>query len=326
MTNRINISNEYRDKFYRLPKVFFTGNRYKNMSNNAKIAWSILRDRVDLSARNNWVDENGDIYFIYTNENLMEILNVKSKSTLSKIKKELITAELLEQERTGLNKPNKLYLLNPRVTEDDIYKIKEKESKELQGNHFENLEYTGSPKIGLPFSESRSTINGLQEVQKMDSNDTELNDTEFRYKDNKDQSKTLINNSFNNLLRKPNVNMDELLIENYIIENSLEEKYNKNLLNLLVTNAQGNIKYFKENIDVIESAIRTVDSNKGTSLGIELYETSEFSQEFKNDLNRTVHQVLFKIRTDKKGEIKDPKSYLFTSIKTTAIRWANNYN
>ncbi|MCG4934244.1 replication initiator protein A, partial [Dorea formicigenerans] len=61
------------------------------------------------SIKNNWIDQNGDIYFIFTNENLQEVLD-KSKNTITKIKKELQEVGLLEQVKTGFNRPNKLYL------------------------------------------------------------------------------------------------------------------------------------------------------------------------------------------------------------------------
>ncbi|WP_232188810.1 replication initiator protein A [Mammaliicoccus sciuri] len=64
---------------------------------------------VSLSIKNNWIDQNGDIYFIFTNENLQEVLG-KSKNTITKIKKELEEVGLLEQVKTGFNRPNKLYL------------------------------------------------------------------------------------------------------------------------------------------------------------------------------------------------------------------------
>lgn len=92
---------------------FFTNPKYTKLSNDAKITWSILRDRLDLSIRNNWVDENGDIFFIYTNEKLKSILNISSPNKLSKIKK-LTEADLFNQIRVGLNKPNKLYIKNQK--------------------------------------------------------------------------------------------------------------------------------------------------------------------------------------------------------------------
>ncbi|RIO15757.1 hypothetical protein BUZ88_12090 [Mammaliicoccus sciuri] len=59
---------------------------------------------------------------IYSNEKLMEILNCR-KEKLTKIKRALENAGLLIQKRRGLNKPNKLYLKKPVVTQDDIYTI-----------------------------------------------------------------------------------------------------------------------------------------------------------------------------------------------------------
>lgn len=85
-----------------------------------------MRDRLELSLQNDWVDSEENIYFIYTNENLMEILNL-GKNKVVKIKKELESVNLLRQKRLGLNKPNMLYLIKPEVTEDDIYKIQNEE-------------------------------------------------------------------------------------------------------------------------------------------------------------------------------------------------------
>ena len=100
--SNFNIKEIQKEKFYQLPKVFFTNPKYTNLSNDAKITWSILRDRLDLSIRNNWVDENGDIFFIYTNEKLKSILNISN--------------------------PNKLYIKRPEVTEADIYYISKREN------------------------------------------------------------------------------------------------------------------------------------------------------------------------------------------------------
>ncbi len=126
--SNFNIKEIQKEKFYQLPKVFFTNPKYTNLSNDAKITWSILRDRLDLSIRNNWVDENGDIFFIYTNEKLKSILNISSPNKLSKIKKELTQANLFSQIRVGLNKPNKLYIKKPEVTEADVYYISKQEN------------------------------------------------------------------------------------------------------------------------------------------------------------------------------------------------------
>lgn len=121
--SNFNIKEIQNEKFYQLPKVFFT-----NLSNDAKVTWPILRNRLDLSIRNNWIDENGDIFFIYTNEKIKSILNISNPNKLSKIKKELSQADLFSQIRVGLNKTNKLYIKRPEVTGADIYYISKREN------------------------------------------------------------------------------------------------------------------------------------------------------------------------------------------------------
>ncbi|MGC7642963.1 replication initiator protein A [Staphylococcus epidermidis] len=166
---------QYQERFYQLPKVFFTNEIYKKLSLEAKVAYSILRDRLELSLQNDWVDSEENIYFIYTNENLMEILNL-GKNKVVKIKKELESVNLLRQKRLGLNKPNMLYLIKPEVTKDDIYKIQNEEKpnkstddKEVYKANFQKLaEQT-----------SGSLQNKLPEVGETNSNDTEFSDTEF---------------------------------------------------------------------------------------------------------------------------------------------------
>ena len=88
MTNKFRVQEEVGERFYRLPKIFFTSDFYKKMSIDAKIAFAHLQDRLELSIRNQWFDEDGYIYFLFGNEQLSEILNC-SKPTVIKIKKEL---------------------------------------------------------------------------------------------------------------------------------------------------------------------------------------------------------------------------------------------
>ena len=56
----------YREKYYQMPKVFFTNEKYLNLSNDAKITYVLLKARFDYSVQNNWVDSEDNIYFIYT--------------------------------------------------------------------------------------------------------------------------------------------------------------------------------------------------------------------------------------------------------------------
>ncbi|EON3039287.1 replication initiator protein A [Enterococcus faecium] len=125
----------YREKYYQMPKVFFTNEKYLNLSNDAKIAFMLLKARFDYSVQNNWVDSEDNIYFIYTIEELMKLLNCR-EGKISKIKKELESAGLLKQKKGRIKKangkikttPNLLYLGKPEVTSEDVFKINEEEN------------------------------------------------------------------------------------------------------------------------------------------------------------------------------------------------------
>ncbi|OPH24622.1 replication protein RepA, partial [Enterococcus faecium] len=116
------------------PKVFFTNEKYMDLSNDAKIAYMLLKDRFDYSVKNNWVDSDDNIFFIFTVEELMKLLQCR-EGKVSKIKKELEKAGLLKQKRGRVNKrdgkiesmPNLLYLGKPEVTNQDVFKIMEEE-------------------------------------------------------------------------------------------------------------------------------------------------------------------------------------------------------
>ena len=116
----------YGELYFQFPKVLMYGSKYKKISNDAKIAYMILKDRLEYSLRNNWVDEDDNVYFIYTNSELEELLNC-SKPKIVKIKKELEDIGLLFQKRMGFNnktkknEPNRLYLAELEVNATDVY-------------------------------------------------------------------------------------------------------------------------------------------------------------------------------------------------------------
>jgi len=94
------------ERFYALPKVLFENPIYEDMRLDAKVAYAMLKDRLDLSFKNNWIDEDGNIYLVYSNPNLMKILNC-SKSTLLRIKKQLTEYGLIHELQQSTSKSDK---------------------------------------------------------------------------------------------------------------------------------------------------------------------------------------------------------------------------
>lgn len=96
--------------FFKFPKPFIYDEKYKKLSNNAKLLYMLLFDRLELSLKNGWHDKEGNVFQYYTNEQLMIDLNCNSNKTIIKIKKELKNAGLITEVRQGMNLPNRIYL------------------------------------------------------------------------------------------------------------------------------------------------------------------------------------------------------------------------
>lgn len=186
MSRRYNKFEQYREKFFRIPKVFITNPIYKKMSNDAKFAYAILQDRQELSIKNGWCDDKGDIYFVYSNAKLMDIWNCSEK-TVIKIKRELEKAELLEQKQTG--RANHFYLLHPEVTEHDIYQIDQSENihfdnpEQVSENELktlepqENCKNYSSRTVKITVQDSKNYSSELKNLQ---TNDTDFKETDFK--------------------------------------------------------------------------------------------------------------------------------------------------
>lgn len=111
--NVYTIHEENSHRFYQVPKELFIDEYYKGMNSDSKLLYSVLLDRKELSRKNNWIDEYGQVYLIYTRSDLAELLgiSVRSIQRAFNILKEL---DLIKEERQGLNKPNKIFICRTR--------------------------------------------------------------------------------------------------------------------------------------------------------------------------------------------------------------------
>ena len=99
-----------KEDYIQMPKWLFN-EEFKSLSNDGKVLYSVLRDRHRLSLSNNWVNDKNEIYFLFSRENMAEMLNCNIKSAI-KYFKELLKFNLVEEKRQGINKPNIIYLLD----------------------------------------------------------------------------------------------------------------------------------------------------------------------------------------------------------------------
>ena len=59
-----------------VPKVLFQMEKYKNLSNTAKILYSLFLDRLKFAVQNGWVDHNGDLFVVYPKSEMKKNLNM----------------------------------------------------------------------------------------------------------------------------------------------------------------------------------------------------------------------------------------------------------
>ena len=93
MEDRIRLSYFYGKEadqfsFYKIPKLLFTEEYFKKISVEAKVLYGLMLDRMSLSMKNQWMDDEGRAYIYYSLEDIMEALGCSNKKAIS-IKKEV---------------------------------------------------------------------------------------------------------------------------------------------------------------------------------------------------------------------------------------------
>lgn len=160
--------------FYRVPKILFTAECFKELSCEAKILYGLLLDRMSLSMKNHWLDEEERVYIIFTVEEIAELLNCGTQKAV-KLLKELDSEKgigLIEKKRLGLGRPNVIYVKNFLVQKNDE---ENSDTSDLQ-----NCENHNSGVV-------KTTI---QECPKSQSNNTDINKTE----NNETESSSILSN------------------------------------------------------------------------------------------------------------------------------------
>ena len=106
-------------KYYQIPQELFESSLYKdNLNSDSKILYAFLLDRLSLSNRNHWVDNNNRIFLIFTRQEVQEKLGLSEK-TVTKAFKQLSDVNLIEEKRQGLGKPNLIYVAKIQYEEKD---------------------------------------------------------------------------------------------------------------------------------------------------------------------------------------------------------------
>ena len=159
--------------FYRIPKVLFTDEYFRNLSSDAKVLYGLMLDRMALSIRHQWFDEEGKVYIIFTVEQVIQYMNCgrdKAMKTLA----ELDTKKgigLIERVKQGFGKPDIIYVKNFILRTSKDVKNNDESEEYSTKSRGRRSRLIGVGKIDLSWSEkstSRGRKNRLQEVGKYD--------------------------------------------------------------------------------------------------------------------------------------------------------------
>lgn len=99
--------------FYRVPKILFKDKRFSKISSDAKLLYSLLLDRMSLSRKNGWVDEEKRVYIYFSVEEIMEVFRIASQKA-TKIIAELDDVRgcgLIHRKKSGQGKPARIYVM-----------------------------------------------------------------------------------------------------------------------------------------------------------------------------------------------------------------------
>ena len=197
--------------FYRVPKILFTGECFRALSCEAKVLYGLMLDRMNLSIKNQWIDEENRPYIFFTIEEIMEFLDCKTQKA-TKLMKELDTESgigLIEKKRLGMGKPNVIYVKNFMVKSNVEPKSKEKEPETPENTQtFENQNSRISEIKNQDFRESKiktfeNQNTGLLKIKNQDFRESKIKTFENQSSrnlkiENQEFRKSKCNNTDNN--------------------------------------------------------------------------------------------------------------------------------
>jgi hypothetical protein len=250
--------NEYmnNNNYAKLYKFLFQ-DEFRGLSNDAKLLYCLMDDRLSLSiksveeGKNYWLDKNGDVFIHFTKENIKDLMNCAGAKAI-KLKKELVEYKLIEDIRIGFNKPNKIYIKNIDYSKNKVADTNNQEV--LKSNLNEVLKVD------------------LEEVSKFDSTNTYLSKTNLNETENNNNTENYVNHQDNEYIENNVITEKEdikdlkiLPDQNYTKEDlkNLQEKINKitngninhkRLVNLCKVKGIEKIEYYINNYDKFKSS------------------------------------------------------------------------
>jgi len=226
--------NEYlENSYYRIPQELFVSSLYKDkLNSDSKILYAFLLDRLSLSQKNHWIDEERNIYLIFTREEVQEKLNLSDKTT-TKAFKQLKEVNLIQEKRQGLGKPNLIYVgkIQHEETKDLLFltrKNYDSRNEKITALESENLR-------GIKTNNIKTNIINTDSINP--NSDDELYLKEIKNKCKLDQftqeEKTILEDVIDSLYYTDTLKVGNVTVNHYKILDKLKLIVKENLIQLL---------------------------------------------------------------------------------------------
>lgn len=296
--------------FFRIPKILVQNPRFKELSDSAKLLYGLMLDRMDLSRKNNWIDEEGKVFIVYTVEDIMEQLNC-GRGKAVKLIAELDSDQgvgLIEKRRVGFGSPNMIYVKN-FVTVSQNVETMVKVNKNSTGKEREISDLPKVRKSNFLKSENRTT-----EVRKSNSNQTNNNKTD---KINTNQS--CLSNKNNNYIPQE---LTEKKTDTTDAINRCRERIRENISYPELT-ADPNIA--PEEVDeLVELIVEIMTLPDDTTVRVSKQEKSAavMKSQFSKLEKRHILFVLERLEANR-SKVRNIKAYLLTTLYNALLTTAS---
>ena len=334
-SKRYNATQINAELFWKFPKFLLDNKKYEDLTNDARIAYMLIKDRYKYSLSNNWIDEKDDVYVYFTIEQLKDYLHV-GKNKIPKIKKSLIEHGLLEIEKQGFdpkaqkNLPDKFYLLQPEYIAEDLISQTSQVQTHAQsgipkiGTRSQNIKTTDittfSPRENCNNGTSTDAQSGIPKIgiNKDKINSDTIQDTNIDT-DNWDFSKEKYSQAQINQQNQDLLNHLDQFLNTNPSQPMFLNKDSLNLIKMWFNTPEG----VHDCISTILNAANDSKSMAQKQIGTHKINFEDYQGELQERITNCLRRYFNKMRTSKNGSIKNPKNYLYSSMLTLFDQWQN---
>ena len=218
-------------KYYQIPQELFVNEKYKNkLNSDSKILYAFLLDRLSLSQKNHWIDEDNNVYLIFTREEVQEKLNLSDK-TVTKSFKILMEVNLVQEKRQGLGKPNLIYV--GKINHSDSENLRFLNRKNYDSGIEESTTLDSENLRGINTNNINTNIINTDSINPKSDEDLLLIKEKCNLNEFTKEEKTILEDVIDNLYYTDNLKVGNITVNHFKILDKLNLITKDNLVQLL---------------------------------------------------------------------------------------------